>query len=63
MYSMSEREPSSGENSTSSVYSLRLRDRRARLALDVLARGLQLALDVNVAGGDERVDARALASP
>ena len=38
----------------------RLRDRRAHLALDVLARGLQLALDVDVARGDERVDARAL---
>src|SRR5829696_1381688 len=35
-------------------------DRGAGLPLHVLARGLQLALDVDVAGGDERVDARAL---
>ena len=60
MYSMSEREPSSGENSTSSVQFARLHHRRAHLALDVLARGLQLALDVDVAGRDEGVDARAL---
>ena len=32
----------------------------ARLALHVLARGLELALDVDVARGDEGVDARAL---
>ena len=34
--------------------------RRAGLALDVLARGLQLVLDVDVGGRDERVDARPL---
>src|SRR5262249_19292738 len=34
-------------------------DGRAYLALDVVPRGLQLALDVDVAGGDERVNARA----
>ena len=33
-------------------------DRRPRLALDVLARGLQLVLDVDVRGRDERVDPR-----
>ena len=60
MNSTSEREPSSGENSTSSVYCSRVRDGRAGLALHVLARGLELALDVDVAGGDEGVDARAL---
>ena len=60
MNSTSEREPSSGENSTSSVYSLGVGDRGARLALDVLARRLELALDVDVARGDEGVDARAL---
>src|SRR5207253_2095636 len=38
----------------------RVGDRRARLTLHVLARRLQLALDVNVAGRDEGVDARAL---
>ena len=37
-----------------------MRDRCAHLALDVLARRLQLALDVNVARRDERMDARAL---
>src|SRR4051794_29277921 len=87
MNSTSEREPSSGENSTSSAYwragaaaaparplsasrvgfSLRplwvlagVRDRGPGLALYVLARGLQLALDVDIAGGDEGVDAGAL---
>ena len=39
---------------------LGVRDRRARLALDVLARGLQLVDDVDVRRRDERVDARAL---
>ena len=34
-----------------------LRHRRARLALHVLARGLELVLDVDVARGDEGVDA------
>ena len=38
----------------------RLRHRRAGLALHVLAGGLELALDVDVAGGDEGVDPRAL---
>ena len=33
------------------------------LALDVLARGLQLALEVDVGGGDEGVDARPLGVP
>jgi hypothetical protein len=46
MYSTSEREPSSGENSMSSVY--------------VVPGRLELALDVDVAGRDEGVDARAL---
>ena len=58
--STSERVASIGENSTSSRYSLRVRHRRARLALDVLARGLQLVHDVDVRRRDERVDARAL---
>jgi hypothetical protein len=40
---------------------LRVGDGGARLALDVLARGLQLVLDVDVRRRDERVDARALA--
>src|SRR5262249_24234418 len=35
-------------------------DSRARLALDVVAGGLELVLDVDVTGGDERVDARPL---
>ena len=39
---------------------LGVRDGRAGLADDVLARGLQLALDVDVGGRDEGVDARAL---
>jgi hypothetical protein len=39
---------------------LRLRHRRARKPLDVLARGLQLVDDVDVGGRDEGVDARAL---
>src|SRR3712207_6908457 len=34
----------------------RVRDRRARLPLDVLARRLELVLDVDVRRGDERVD-------
>ena len=38
----------------------RVRDRRARLALDVLARGLELVLDVDVRRRDERVDPRSL---
>ena len=38
----------------------RVRDRGAGGALDVLARGLQLVLDVDVARRDERVDARPL---
>ena len=38
---------------------LGVRDGRARLALDVLARGLQLVLDVDVRRRDERVDPRA----
>ena len=38
----------------------RVRDGRARLPQHVLARGLQLVRDVDVAGGDERVHARAL---
>ena len=38
----------------------RVRDGGARLALDVLARGLQLVLDVDVRRRDEGVDARAL---
>ena len=37
-----------------------VRDRRAGLAQHVLARGLQLVADVDVARGDERVHARAL---
>ena len=37
-----------------------MRDGGAGLALDVLARGLELVLDVDVRGRDERVDARAL---
>ena len=37
---------------------LGVRDRRPRLSLDVLARGLELVLDVYVGGRDERVDAR-----
>ena len=36
------------------------RDGRLRLALDVLARGLQLVLDVDVGGRDEGVDPRSL---
>ena len=58
--SMSARVASIGENSTSSTYSLRVGDGGARLALDVLARGLELVLDVDVRGRDEGVDARAL---
>ena len=38
----------------------RVRDRRARLPEHVLARGLQLVGDVDVAGRDERVHARAV---
>ena len=49
-----------GENSTSSQSSRGLRHRGAGQALDVLARGLQLVLDVDVRGRDEGVDARAL---
>ena len=60
MNSSSERVASIGENSTSSQYCARLGDRRASLALHVLARGLELVLDVDVAGGDEGVDARPL---
>ena len=41
----------------------RLRDRRADLPLDVLARGLQLVLDVHVAGGEEGVNPRPLGVP
>ena len=40
-----------------------VRDGRARLPLDVLARGLQLVLDVDVRGGDEGVDPRARRRP
>src|SRR5207245_4286643 len=39
---------------------LRVRDRRSRLPEHVLASGLELTLDVDVRGGDEGVDARAL---
>src|SRR3954470_5314718 len=42
---------------------LRVRDRRARLALHVLARRLELVLDVDVARRDEGVDARPLGIP
>ena len=61
MNSGSEREPSSGENSTSSV-KLGCAT-AAHLALDVLACDLQLVFDVDVAGGQERMDARALGVP
>src|SRR5487761_1160885 len=40
-----------------------MRHRGAHLALDIIARGLQLALDVDVARGDERVNPRPLGVP
>ena len=35
-----------------------MRDSGSHLSLDILARGLQLALNVNVGGGDESVNPR-----
>ena len=58
--STSARVASIGENSTSSTNDFACATARARRALDVLARGLQLVLDVDVRRRDERVDPRSL---
>ena len=52
---------SSAENSTSSQYYARQRHRRHGFVQNLLPRFLQLVLQMDVAGGDEGVDARALA--
>ena len=56
--SQSERKASSAENSTSRGQGAGVPDRRHRALQDLLAGGVELLLDVDVAGGDEGVDAR-----
>ena len=60
MYSTSARVASIGENSTSSTNDFACATAARGLLLDVLARRLQLVLDVDVRRGDERVDPRSL---